>query len=195
MNNPLRKAINIKNMFRRKCYKCKSPANWEIYRKHRNNATEQRGQCMKGYLRNTCAKSDGGKQFWKCIKPLISNKKCAKSNYIILMENDNAVNNSTDVSSLMNEYYVNITKTIGYDDPISQGDTFDGIVSTHVNNRRVLYIKDNIVTSKSMFCFKIVDLHMCLKSCERLILKKTSFDNIPPKLTVLIYYVTLLLTL
>ena len=38
----------------------------------------------------------------------------------------------------MNEYHVNITKTIGYDDAISQGDTFDGIVSTHANNYSVL---------------------------------------------------------
>jgi len=50
----------------------------------------------------------------------------------------------------MNEYYVNITKTIGYYDSTSQGDTFDDIVSTYVNNLSVLYIKDNIATNNSM---------------------------------------------
>ena len=59
---PLRKAINVKYLFRRKFYKCKSPANWEIYYQHRTNVTEQRRQCMKEYLRNTCVKSDGGKK-------------------------------------------------------------------------------------------------------------------------------------
>ena len=73
------------------------------------------------------------------------------------MENDNVVNNSTDIGNLTNEYNVNITKTIGYDDAISQGDTFNDIVSTHVKNRSVLYIKDNIATSNSMFSFKIVE--------------------------------------
>jgi len=66
------------------------------------------------------------------------------------MENYNIVNNSTDFSNLMNEYYVNITKTIGYDDSISQGNTFDDIVSTHVNNYSVLYIKDNIAARNSI---------------------------------------------
>ena len=95
------------------------------------------------------------------------------------MENDNAVNNSTDVSSLMNEYYVNITKTIGYDDSISQDDTFDDIVSTHVNNCSVLYIKDDIATST--FVSKLLNLHMCLTfrfrkgySCQSVLLKIVS---------------------
>ena len=66
------------------------------------------------------------------------------------MENDNIVNNSTDVSNLMNEYNVNIIKTIGYDDSISQDDTFDDIVNTRVNNCSVLYIKDNIATRNSV---------------------------------------------
>ena len=90
---------------------------------------------------------------WSGIKPLKSNKNCAKINYIILTENDIVVNNSTDVSNLMNEYYVNITETIGYDDSIVRSDIFDDIVSTHVNDRSVLYIKDNIAPNKSMFCF------------------------------------------
>jgi hypothetical protein len=93
---------------------------------------------MKEYLRNTCARSGDGQEIWKCIKHLISNKNGAKSNDIIIMENDNVVNNSTVVSNLMNDYYVNITKTIGYDDSVCQGDTFDDIVSTHADNRSVL---------------------------------------------------------
>jgi len=68
MNGPLRKAINVKNMFRKIFYKYKSPANLEIYRQHRNNVTEQRRQCMKEYLRNTCVKSDGGKQILEMYK-------------------------------------------------------------------------------------------------------------------------------
>ena len=82
---------------------------------------------------------------------------CQKSNDIILVENDIVVNSSTNVSNLISVYYVNITKTIGYDDSIYQGDTFHGIVSTHVNNRSVLYNKDNIATSNSMFCFKMFE--------------------------------------
>jgi len=72
-----------------------------------------------------------------------------------------------DNDNFINEYHVNITKTIGYNDSISQDDTFDDITNTHINNSSMLYIKDNIATSKS----KLLNLHMCLASCERLKLK------------------------
>ena len=183
MNGPLRKAINVKNMFRRKFYKCKSSANWEIYRQHRNNVTEQRRSCMKEYVRNTCAKSNGGKEFWRCIKPLISNKNITKNSDIILTENDNVINKQEDVSNLINDYYVNVTKTIGYEDSICLGNTFGDIVSSHTNNNSVLYIKDNIATGGSKFRFKNVETAYMFDILKKINTKKaTGFDNIPPKL-------------
>ena len=105
-------------------------------------------------------------------------------NDIILIENDNVLNNSTDVSNLMIEYYVNNIKMIGYDDSIFQSDTFDDIVSTHVNNRSVLYIKDNIAASNSMFCFKIVEPTHVFNILRKFNTKNaTSVDNIPPNIT------------
>ena len=53
--------------------------------------------------------------------------------------------------------YVNVTKTIGYEDSIFPGNTFGDIVSSHTNNNSVLYIKDNIATGGSKFRFKNVE--------------------------------------
>ena len=92
--------------------------------------------------------------FWRCIKPLISNKNITKNSDIILTENDNVINKQEDVSNLINDYYVNVTKTIGYEDSICPGNTFDDIDSSHTNNNSVLYIKDNIATDGSKFRFK-----------------------------------------
>ena len=39
MNNELRKAINVKNMLRRKYDKCKSKQNWQIFKKQRNTVS------------------------------------------------------------------------------------------------------------------------------------------------------------
>ena len=105
-----------------------------------------RRDCERTFLRETCSKSGGGKDFWKCIKPLISNKNKSKNNDIILKEGENVINNATEVCTLMNEYYVNITQCIGIDDYISESDCFNDIIDTHSNNESVLYIKENIRT-------------------------------------------------
>ena len=71
----LRKAINVKNMMKRKYYKYRTSNNWETYRTHRNMVVNMRRDCERTFLRETCSKLGDGKDFWKCIKPLISNKK------------------------------------------------------------------------------------------------------------------------
>ena len=136
-------------MMKRKYYKYRTPNNWETYRTHRNMVVNMRRDCERT---ETCSKSGGGKDFWKCIKPLISNKNKSKNNDIILKEGENVINNATEVCTLMNEYYVNITQCIGIDN-------FNDIIDTHSNNESVLYIKENIRTqnvSAPRFVFKQV---------------------------------------
>ena len=72
--------------------------------------------------------SGNGKDFWRTVKPLIANKFVCKSNVITLMENGNIVNNPSDVSNVMNEYYINIAKAIGGEDLLSGTDKFEDIV-------------------------------------------------------------------
>ena len=70
-----------------------------------------------------------GKDFWKTIKPLMSDKCLAGSENITLLENDNIVNNPTKVGNILNEYYINVTKKdIGPYDAIKDQDTFEDIV-------------------------------------------------------------------
>ena len=183
MNGALRKAINVKNMYRRKFYKHKSSATWEVYRVHRNKVTKQRRQSMKEYLRQKCDKACGGKDFWKSIKPLVSNKSNNANNDILLVENDVIITNTLDVSTAINDYYVNITQTIGYDDYISENDCFNDIISAHVNNNSVLYIKDKIASSKPTFEFTHVVPEYIFDVLSKLNARKaTGVDNIPSKL-------------
>ncbi|KAK2150391.1 hypothetical protein LSH36_407g02019, partial [Paralvinella palmiformis] len=46
----------------------------------------------KDYLRQYTLKCNSGKDFWKLIKPLISNKSGNKSNNVIHREGDNIIN-------------------------------------------------------------------------------------------------------
>jgi hypothetical protein len=138
MNGKLRKAINVKNMYRRKFYKYRTSANWEPYRKHRNHVVQLRKTCAKEYLRQHTVKGNGDKDFWKSIKPLMSNKSANKSNNVILREGDSIINDPMDVSNILNEYYVNFTRSIGCEDAISDGESFDDIVNKHISNDSIL---------------------------------------------------------
>ena len=83
--NP-RRAINVKNIHGRKVYKYRTAANWELYRKHRNNVVRLRQTCAKDYIRQHTVKNKGGKDFLKSMKPFISNKSGNKSNNVIFRE-------------------------------------------------------------------------------------------------------------
>ena len=74
MNNALRKAINVRNMLRRKYDKQRSAESWEKYKKYRNLVTKLRKQSQKYYLKKKCVVEGNGKDFWQTVKPLISHK-------------------------------------------------------------------------------------------------------------------------
>jgi len=84
-----------------------------LYRKHRNKVLQLRKTCAKNYLHHNTGKGNGGKDFWKLIKPLVSNKSGNKSNNIILKEGDSIINDPLNVSNILNEYFVNITRSTG----------------------------------------------------------------------------------
>ena len=53
------------------------------------------------------------KSFWKVVKPLFSDKGF-KGNNIILKENDKLVKNDLNISNIMNDYFVNISKNLEF---------------------------------------------------------------------------------
>jgi len=67
MNGDLRKVINVKICIGICFTNIEHLLTWELYRKHRNHVV-QLGKKWHA------VKSNGGKDFWKLIKPLISNK-------------------------------------------------------------------------------------------------------------------------
>ena len=182
MNGKLRKAINVKNMFRRKFNRCRNSVNWEIYRNHRNYVVKLRKECTRIYLKEKGTMSGNGKEFWKIIKPLISNKNVTNNNDIILMENDEIINTRADVCNTMNEYYVNITKSIGCEDSISVNDSFVDIINTHSSHPSVCRIRESI-SGDSNFSFTMVNTEHVYKKLKNVNSKKApGFDGMPPKL-------------
>ena len=57
-------------------------------------------------------KVSGTKKFWKAIKPYFSNKEL-NSNKIFLSEKEKLLKDPAAIATTMNDYFVNLTKTIG----------------------------------------------------------------------------------
>ena len=123
MNSKLRKAINVKNMLWRKYNKIRSRINWERYRTHRNYVSKLRKQSMNSYLVNKCNGPTTGREFWNTVKPLISTKNMSSNDNIMLMENGEVIREPNKLCNVFNDYFVNIAKDIGINDPIKYDDT------------------------------------------------------------------------
>jgi len=95
---------------------------------------------MRQYLLTHCEMSNGNS--------LLATKSDNVMNEIILMENNVIGNDPVNVSNIMNEYYVNITRSIGKDDSISIDDQFEDIIQTHTRRSSVLHIKESIKCDK-----------------------------------------------
>ncbi len=106
MNGQLRRAINVRNMFKRKYNRCPNTINWKAYRQQRNVVTKLRKKSMGNYLRDSCNNNNGkGKEFWNAIKPLISHKTIYKNDNIILQKDDNIVTKQTEIVAEFNNYF------------------------------------------------------------------------------------------
>ena len=183
MNGNLRKAMNVKNMLRRKYYQSKTPTAWNTYRNQRNLVTKLRRQSIRLYVSEKCnGENINGKEFWRTVKPLISNKAGGSIDSIILREHDNIITNTDTVCDVLNEFYVNVTKDIGPDDSIQYEDSIENIIEQYKDHDSIRRINENVDQSRS-FSFQRVTSEDVFKILNKLNPRKaTGYDNIPPKL-------------
>ena len=113
MNQQLRKAIYKKQMLHNKYLHLKSKKNWETYRQQRNFVNKLRRQSVRNYFVERCTDGPKQKDFWPTIKPFLTNKGRHFENNIILCNNDEIINNQSDVAEIFNNYFVNVAKDIG----------------------------------------------------------------------------------
>ena len=182
MNGELRKAINVRDAFKRRYYKCKNQANWERYRYQRNLVVKLRRKSLNRYTKEKCTGQAGTKSFWKTVKPLISDKTISNDCDVILFENENVVNDAASVCNIFNQHFVTMTKDIGDDDTVQSDDTVDSIIQMYSNHDSIKHIK-NTINAVELFKFKHVSVECIQTKLLKLnIGKATGSDNIPAKL-------------
>ncbi len=188
MNGELRRAINVKNMLKRKYDKVNNKTNWDKYRLQRNLVTKLRKKSINIYLQNKCnsqSKFGNSKEFWDTVKPLISRKISSKNDSIILMKDDEIFSHPEVVASVFNDYFINIAKNIGNDDSISDTDNVMTCLIKHANHNSVKNIR-KLMHSKELqeeFDFHQVTIDTIRSHLNKLKAgKATGYDMLPSKL-------------
>ena len=151
MTKALRKAIMTRSKLKNIYTKKRSNENWDKYKKQRNFCVKLLRKTKQDYFNNIDIKSvSDTKKIWKTIKPYISNKEL-NSNKIVLSEKGRLKKDPVAVATTMNDYFVNITETIGL-----KQFQFDHLSNLFENHTSIIRIKSNFDNVSDKFDFKKV---------------------------------------
>ena len=192
MNGKLRRAINVKNMLKRKFDKVGNKENWNNYRLQRNIVTKLRKNSINVYLAKKCnvntANNFNGYGFWETIKPLISKNGGVKNDNIVLMKDDTVHTNPDKVATIFNTYFTNIAKEIGNgcSNYTNVNDNVSSFLVDYENHESIRNIKNFMESGKDtkVDCsFNKVDVAAVKLCIDKLKSKKaTGYDMLPSKL-------------
>lgn len=186
MNGELRHAIFRKCMLRNKYFNQRSTLNWSNYKKQRNHVTSLRKKSIRAYFQNKCENGKNNYDFWRTIKPFISDKHNNESSTIILREGTDIITDPEKICSIFNSHFSNVAQDIGFADQIPSHVDMNNIVQyvleKHGNHASITKIKQN-VSSNSHFSFCHTNENDVLEALKNIDVKKaTGYDNLPPRI-------------
>jgi hypothetical protein len=186
MNGELRHAIFRKCMLRNKYYKQRSTLNWSNYKKQRNHVTKLRKKSIKTYFQNKCKNGKNNYDFWRTIKPFMSDKYNNESNTIILREGTDIITDPEKICSIFNNHFTNVAQDIGFEDQIpchiDNSEITPYVLEKHGNHSSIIKIKQH-VSSRNCFSFQQTNENDVLKVLKEIdVTKATGCDNLPPRI-------------
>ena len=186
MNSKLRKACLHKAMLRNKYFKRGgSRQSWELYRKSRNNVTKLKAVSMNTYFYERCNSDSfrsNPRQYWRTIKPYMTDKCKTNDQDISLFHENKIVNDPVKVCKIFNEYFMKAASNIGNEGPISDDENIDDILRTYDGCEIIQRITSN-VPHDGIFNFSsttVKEVNDLLNKTDPT--KATGYDDIPPKL-------------
>ena len=116
----------------------------------------------------------------------MSHKGSSANTDISLIENDAIINDQTGVATVLNDYYVNVTKSIGEPDLLDVNEDIKDVFLAHESHESVQYIEQYMKDrngSNNTFTFSHVTMNDVLKALRSINIRKTTgCDLIPGKL-------------
>ena len=118
----------------------------------------------------------------------MSHKGSSANTNISLIENDAILNDQTGVATVLNDYYVNVTKSIGQPDLLDVNEDIVDVFLAHESHESVQYIRQFMIDKNgsntyTIFIFSHVTMNSGLKELRSINIRKTPrCDLIPGKL-------------
>ena len=109
----------------------------------------------------------------------MSHKGSSANTNISLIENDAIINDQTGVATVLNDYYVNVTKSIGQPDLLDVIEDIEDVVLAHESYESVQYIRQymkdqNGSNTYTTFTFSYVTMNAVLKELRSINIRKTT---------------------
>ena len=111
VSKELRKAIYTRSRFRNMFLKNPDEINRKLYKQQRNKCVSIRRKSIQHYFSNIT--SNGiitNKNFWKAIKPFLTNKGCLEKSDIMLRDDEKMITDDKKLVQLFNDHYINIVE-------------------------------------------------------------------------------------
>ena len=112
MTKDLRKQIMVRSKLRNIFNKNRNYENWRKYKRQRNLCLNLSRKTKKSFYKHLDEKEvSDNKVFWKNVKPFFSDKG-VNSSKITLVAKNSIVVDKNKIANIMNNYFINITKTL-----------------------------------------------------------------------------------
>ena len=111
VSKELRKAIYTRSRFRNRFLENPDEINSKLYKQQRNKCVSIRRKAIKHYFSNIT--SNGmitNKNFWKAIKPFLTNKGCLENSDIMLRDDEKMITDEKKLVQHFNDHYINIVE-------------------------------------------------------------------------------------
>ena len=182
MNKTLQHSVMKRSMLKNKFLKYRTPENWEAYKKQRNSCVYQFRKERKAFFNNLDTKTvTDNKLFWKVIKPSFSDKARVSGN-ITLVENNEIINNVTEICEIFNNFFGDIVANLNIPEipcsPNCDGinDTVSMAIKKYENHPSINEIK-KVRTLNQPFSFQPVIRDEIEKEITNLDTSKASHES------------------
>ena len=172
MTKELQKEMMIRSKLKNRFNKERSYINWCNVKRQRNCYLNILRKTKKKYFNSFNIKQvSDNKLFWKSIKPFSSDKEPSSSK-ITLVQGNNIESNKEEIANIMNNYFINVTKTLNLNKHFSTSGGDPSAFDSHFSIK-MIYEKYPEIIPES-FNFKLVSDDDVKKKMQNLNIKKSS---------------------
>ena len=151
MNSELRKTIHQRNMWWNKYFRNKSDKHArKNYVQLRNKVVKLKKISIQTYFDRKCNAHSRCKDFYKTIRPFLSDKTQSSSSSNVILRGDVLITDPEQVAEVFNTYYASIAAYESTPDGLDSL-SFDSAVTKHQSHDSIYLIRDKVSVTNEFF--------------------------------------------